>query len=160
MGVPDKPSHDTHGPRQCRVGRQGQPPVECRVLRRFVQSGSNRLRLPLLHPRDTNTSNHYIQDTSTTSRIHPLHPGSIHYIQEATQWPGCSLQSPVYLLQKLSLVTSLPPLLLLCVRSSERCLWTNNNNILFRFLKSDCLPLYCTVQYSTVKYSTVQYSIV
>merc|ERR1712126_538323 len=82
MGVPDKPSHRTHtDPGSAGLADTGQPPVECRVLRRCVQSRSQWSPPPsILHPRD-----------------------SIRNIQEpphVTPDTGQSPKSPLYLLQK------------------------------------------------------------
>merc|ERR1712243_528607 len=143
MGVPDKPSHRTHtDPGSAGLADTGQPPVECRVLRRCVQSRSQWSPPPsLLHPRDS------IRNIQEPPHVTPL---------DSLQSLHC-----IYY-RSLSCYLHVSLLLLLCGRSCGRCLSTNNN-ILFLFLKSDCLPLYCTVQYSrvsTVQYSTVQYNTV
>merc|ERR1712243_107672 len=132
MGVPDKPSHRTHtDPGSAGLADTGQPPVECRVLRRCVQSRSQWFPPPsLLHPRDSIRN---IQE--------PPHKTLV----DTGQSPKSTLLSPCITAPS-SLWSFLRPLSL------------NKQQHLISVSKSDCLPLYCIVQYSRV--STVQYSIV
>merc|ERR1711962_1924488 len=69
MGVPDKPSHRTHTDTgSAGLADTGQPPVECRVLRRCDPSPFLSPSPPfILHLRDTTTN---IQEvTQTQARV-------------------------------------------------------------------------------------------